>query len=96
MEAKRLEAKLCQENELRRPKVETTEEGEGSRTGAPEEEEARDKDGKEERNEGTTTSGEDIDRPDKDAERDDNVSDGDKDVDGDAVRGSGGSEADKW
>ena len=69
MEAKRLEAKLCQEDELRQeselrqeaelrhPKVETTEEGEGSKTYVLEEEEVRDKDDKEEGDERTTTSG---------------------------------------
>ena len=39
-----MEAKIRQEAELRRPKVETTEEGEGSGKGVSEEEEARDKD----------------------------------------------------
>ena len=42
MEDERLEADMRQEAGLRRPKVKTTEEGEGSRTGALEEEEARD------------------------------------------------------
>ena len=60
--------------------------------GASEEEEARDKDG----DEGTTTSGEDIDRPGEDAERDEDISDGEEDVDQDAVRCGGRSEADEW
>ena len=47
-----MEAELRKEAELRRPKVETTEEGEGSGTGTPEEEEALDEDDEEEGNEG--------------------------------------------
>ena len=64
--------------------------------GILEEEEAQDKYGEEDGDEGTTTSGEDINRPDKDAEQDNDVSDGDKNFDRDAVQGSGSSEADKW
>ena len=45
---------------------------------------------------GTTTSGEDINGPDKDAEQDDGIFDEEKDVDWDAVWGSGGSEVNKW
>ena len=41
-------------------------------------------------------SGEEIDGPDEDAEQDDDVSDGDEDVDRDAVKGSGNSGADEW
>ena len=74
MEAKRLEAEPRQEAELRQeaalkqPKVETTEEGEESGTGALEEEEARDKDKEENGYEGLMISGEDIDRPNEYAE----------------------------
>ena len=42
------------------------------------------------------TSGEYIEGPNKDAERDDDVSNGDEDVDREAVRGGGVSEAEKW
>ena len=102
IEAKSLEAdlgkdsKLQQEAEIRRPKVDTTEEGKGYGTGASGEEEARDEDNKKYGNEGTTTSGEEINGLDEDAERDDNVSNGDEDVNRDAVQSSGGSEADEW
>ena len=37
-----------------------------------------------------------IDGPKEDAEQDDNVSYGDDDVDQDAVRGGGSSEAEEW
>ena len=59
--------------------------------GASEEEEARDKDG----DEGTATSGEEIDGTEEDAEQDDDISNGDEDIYRDAVRGGGGSEAEK-
>ena len=96
------EAKLWQESELqkeakiKRTEVESTEEGEGSGTGVLEEEEVRYNDNKEGDYEGTTTSGEDINGTGEDAERDDNVSDGDEDVDWDAIWSGGGSEAYKW
>ena len=67
-----------------------------SSLGVSEEGEARDEDNKKDKDEGTTTSREDIDGPDEDAERDNNVSDGDKDVDRGAIQGSGGYKADKW
>ena len=85
-----------QEAELWQPKVETTEEGEGSETGALEEEEVRYKDYKEDGDEGTKTSREEIDILNEDVERDKNVSSGDDDVDRDAVQVGGGSEEDKW
>ena len=97
MEAKlRQEAELQWEAELRRTEVETMEEGEGSRTGVSEEEEAWYEDDNKDGVEMTTASGEDINIPNEDAERDNNVFDGDEDVDRDAVRGGGGSEADEW
>ena len=43
-----------------------------------------------------TKSGEDIDGPNKDTKRENNVSDGDEDVDRDSIRGGGGSEAERW
>ena len=61
-----------------------------------EEEEERDKYNKEDGDEGTMVSGEDIGGPNEDTDRDDSVSDGDKDDDQYAVRGGGGSESDKW
>ena len=88
----RQEAKLCLEAELRWSKVDTTEEGEGSGTGESDEEEARDKDNIDER---TTASGEEINGPGKYTDRDDNVSDGDEDIDWDAIRGGSGSETDR-
>ena len=54
----RQESELRQEAELRHPKVETTEEGEGSKTYVLEEEEVREKDNMEEGDERTATSGE--------------------------------------
>ena len=42
------------------------------------------------------TSREDIDKTGEDAEQDDNVSNGDEDVNSYAVRGGGSSEADEW
>ena len=41
------------------------------------------------------TSREEVDGPDKDAEQDNDVSDWDEDIDRDAIRGGGGSEAEK-
>ena len=76
-----MENELRQEDELKRPKVETTEEGGGSGMGASEEEGAWYKDEEEDGDEGTMTSGEEIDGPNENVEQDDNVSDGDKDVD---------------
>ena len=64
--------------------------------GASEGEELQDEEEEEDGDEGTTTSGEEIDRPDKDAERDNDVSDGDEDVDWDTLWGGGGFEADEW
>ena len=72
------------------------EEGEGPGTGAWDEEEAQDEDNKEDNYEGTTTCGEDINGPDEDVDKDDHVSDRDKDFDWDDVRGGGGSDAEKW
>ena len=60
-----------------------------------EEQEAWDGDDEEEINEETMTSGEDINRINEDAERDDDVSAGYEDVDRDAIRGGGSSEAEK-
>ena len=74
----RQEAKMWKESELRRTNFETAEEGEGSRMGALEEEEAWDKDNEEDGNEGKTTSEEDTNRPNKDAERYNNVSNGEE------------------
>ena len=54
------------------------------------------RDDEEDSDKGTMTSREDIDEPDEDAEQDDNVSNGDEDVNLYAVRGGGSSEADKW
>ena len=97
MEAEiRQETKLRREAKLRRPKVNTTEEGKGSGMGALDGEEVQDKDDKEDRGEVMMTSVEEIDGTDKNAERDDNVSDGCEDVDWYTVRDSGGSEAEKW
>ena len=56
----------------------------------------RDKDDKEDGDEGTTTSREEIDGPDEDAEQDNDVYDGDKDVDQDSIWGSGNYKADEW
>ena len=92
----RKEAKLKQEVEIRRTEVNTTEEGEGYRTIALDEEEARDNHIKEDGNKGTTASGEKIDRPDEDAEQDNDVFNGDKDFNQDAVMSGSGSEAEKW
>ena len=61
-----------------------------------EEEEEWDKDNEEDGDEGTVMSGEDIGGPEEDAERDSDVSDGDKDVDQDSVRGGGVYEAGEW
>ena len=96
MEAKSLEAELRQEVGIQCPEVDTMEEREISGTGASEEVKAWDEDYEGGSDEGTTTSGEDINRPDEDTERDDNISNGEKYVDRDVVRGGGGSEADKW
>ena len=60
-----------------------------------EEEEAQDEEDKEEGDEGITMPGEETNKPGEEAERDDNVFDGDKDVDPDTIRGSDGSEADE-
>ena len=89
------EADIWQYFELRWPKFETTEEREGSRTGASEEEEAWDEDDKDDSDEGITTYREDIYRPDEAAERGNYVSDGDEDVNQDNVQGGGDSEADE-
>ena len=43
-----------------------------------------------------TTSGEEIDGTKEDKERDNDVSDGDKDVNRYAIRDGGGSDADEW
>ena len=80
MEANILEAELRQKSELRRPEVET-----GSGTGASEEEEARDEEDEKDSDEGTMMSGEEIYGPGEDAEREDDVSDVEKDIDHDAV-----------
>ena len=102
MEVKRLEANLRQEARIRqeaklwRPEFKTKEEGEGSGTGASEEEEARDKDNEEYGDEDMTTSGEDINGPDEDAEWDNDVFDGDEGFDWGAIRGGGGSEEEEW
>ena len=72
---------MHQEDELQRPKAQTLEEEEGSGMSASEEEGAWYKDKEEDGDEGTMTSGEEIDGPNKNVEQDDNVSDGDKDVD---------------
>ena len=61
-----------------------------------EEEEARDEDNSEDDDEGTTTSGEGINGPKEDTERDNNASEWDDDVNQDAIRGGGGSEAYEW
>ena len=61
-----------------------------------EEEDSLDEDNEEGGNEETTTSGEEIDRTKEYAERYDDVSDREKDVDQDTVWGGGGSEADEW
>ena len=63
---------------------------------ALEEGKSQDEDEEEDGDEGMTTSREDIDRPDDDAEQDGNVSDGDKDIYRDTIRGGGGSEAGEW
>ena len=76
-----MENELHQEAELQRPKIETPEEGEGSGMGASEEEGAWYKDEEKDRDERTTTSGEEIDGPNQNVEQNENVSDGDKDVD---------------
>ena len=99
MEAKlQQEAELWQEEDPQHPEVNTTEEREGSRTVESEEEEARDEDNEKEGDKGMTTSGEEIDGPDEDVEQDNAVSNGDTDVDWDAVQddGCGGSEAEEW
>ena len=102
MEAERFEtdlwqdAELHQQADLRRTEVKTTEEGEVSGMGASEEKEVRDKDEEKDSDEGTTASGEDINGLDEDVERDEDVSNGDKYVDWDAVWGGGRSEVDKW
>ena len=90
------EAELRQEAELQRPESDTTEAGEGSGTGVLEEEEVWDKYNKEDVNEEMKTSREEINGTDEDAEQDEYVSYGDEDIVQDAVRGSGGSEAEKW
>ena len=45
---------------------------------------------------GKKTSIEEINGPDENAEQDNNASDGENDVNRDAVRGGGGSEVDTW
>ena len=76
--------------------METKEEGEVSGTGVLEEEEAWYEDDYEYGDGGTTTSGEEIDGPDGDGERDDYVSDEDEDVNRDTIPGGEVSEADEW
>ena len=91
MEDKRLESKmqqeveLRQEAEIRQPEVETTEEGEGSGTGASNEEEVRYEENKEVGHEGMIKSRKEINRHNEDADRDDDVSDGEKYVEWYAV-----------
>ena len=90
----RQETNIRKEAELQYPKVETTEKGEGSGAGVSDEGEAQDED--EDGDEGMTTSGEEINGTDKDAERDDGVYDRDGEINQDNVQGGGNSEAEEW
>ena len=56
----------------------------------------QDNNNKEDDNKGTTDSGEEIDIPDEDTERDNDVFDGYEDVNRDAVLSGSGSEAENW
>ena len=67
-----------------------------SRTGTSEEEEAQDEDDEEDSDDRTATSGEEIYGPDKDAEQDDEISEGGEDFNQNAVQGGGSYEADEW
>ena len=96
MEDKILEAELRQEAKRRQHEFETMEERGRYRTGASEDEESQYKNYEYNDYEGTTTSKEEIGRPSEDAERGNNFSNGDNDVDRDYVRGSGVSKANEW